>query len=427
MSDRDDALPSSDRGLFLQASVAAKEQVETWIRSTLREVSLQGIRSQLLADDNSNRLTLTENSIQAIQSLCRQVADRWSRKLDEIGHKDVAAWIQHIVETESSTLFAPLKPPSRDKSAAGNAQANNDEPETPLRKPAKTPYIRLRQLGMDKPESTPQDVVDALDRLGRERFTDWPYDWNMIQKAADQIPWRLYNRATDDTEVTLIPKAVWEQQQQQQETGEQKQTEQDAKKWVLNRKRKSTTRERLPSKQQKTLIQEDIPRSAMSGDGTCQWSMAEIEKEFTERDRKQLDSYLHSPSNETTSMVLGALRDAGQFHYWNQRPIDQEDDTGKSAKKLLRNQRRAIRERLGDHREDKDDEDRRVSRLIQTVDTSGLHWYDFDLGDCLLELNDPDTGNRRFYAFGSLEVMGLDEDSCHSIPEARQSQIAHSF
>ena len=43
--------------------------------------------------------------------------------------------------------------------------------------------------------------------------TDWPFAQPILLQAVEQIPSRMHFRAAPDTDVTLIPKAVWERQQ----------------------------------------------------------------------------------------------------------------------------------------------------------------------------------------------------------------------
>ena len=74
--------------------------------------------------------------------------------------------------------------------------------------------------------------------------------------------------------------------------------------------------------------------------------------------------------------------------------------------------------RLGDHTQIRDEAKKaRMSRVVRTIesgmnddDGSGRYWFDLDLGHCLLEDVDASTGNRTLYAFGSVELLLLDEN-----------------
>ena len=123
-------------------------------------------------------------------------------------------------------------------------------------------------------------------------------------------------------------------------------------------------------------------------------------------------------------ILLGPLRDTGRFHFWNQQLVDQANDdnatkpgTVRSERQQRLDKRRAIKERLGDHTEEKDYGATgrvRVSRILSTVDPAGNHWWDADLGYSTLEWIDPTTNRRELYFFSSVECILLDEDDSKS-------------
>jgi hypothetical protein len=122
------------------------------------------------------------------------------------------------------------------------------------------------------------------------------------------------------------------------------------------------------------------------------------------------------------SIVLGCLHPVGRLqYYFQQRQPQSTTDrrnrpVSESHKRTRRQQKQATKMRLGDHVSRKDEATTarrlRVSKVFPTVnhEDSQQHWLDLDLGDCILECTNPETGKVSMLAFGSLEVMLLDED-----------------
>jgi hypothetical protein len=378
MSPATPTLPFSDPELFQQAAEAAECQYSAWIRATLRQVAVEGIKKSLTVNHDLNQLILSQAAWKQVESFCKRVTSRWCEKLELIGHKAVAARIREIVSQESASLFAPNTsvPAAAAAAAAEKTDENPAAPSfeqlstnVPATEPVSAPllpnnqtatcitaYSRLRQLGQRNVLATsPQPLLSAdkagayLRKAGRLHLTEWPYDWRLIEEAVAQVPARLHNRNTGDF-VTLIPKSVWEQQQQQHQ-GQQQDEEsnpslgvtQEAAQWLLNRKRKSAGRERLkPPRRQidessstaggggsRTMREQDIPRPFSRDDGTAQWTIQQIKSGWSRSERQQLDSYLHDDhmddesGNPAPSIILGALSDGGRFHRWKQKEIDE--------------------------------------------------------------------------------------------------------
>jgi hypothetical protein len=379
MSPATSTLPFSDPGLFQQAAEAAESQYSTWIRATLRQVAVEAIRKSLTVNHDLNQLILSQSAWIQVESFCKRMASQWCEKLEQIGHKAVAARIREIVSQESASLFAPntLVPAAAAAASAGETPTapTLEQPLTTIlaTEPASAPllpnnqtatcitaYSRLRQLGQRNVLATsPQPLLSAakagayLQKIGRLNQTEWPYDWRLIDDAVAQVPARLHNSNTGDFVTTLIPKSVWEQQQQQQHPGQQPQEQEsnpplgvtrEAAQLLLDRKRKSAGRERLkPPRRQidessstavgaggRTIVREqDIPRPFSRDDGTAQWTMQQIKSSWSRAERQQLDSCLHDDHMDdesggpAPSIILGALSDGGRFHRWIQKEIDE--------------------------------------------------------------------------------------------------------
>jgi hypothetical protein len=370
-------LPFSDPELFQQAAKAAESQYSAWIRATLRQVAVGAIQKSLTVNHDLNQLILSQAAWIQVESFCEKVASRWCEKLEQIGHKAVAARIREIVSQERASLFAPntsssaaasataagetsaassLEQPSTSVPAAESTSApllpNNSDSQTTATT-CITAYSRLRQLGQrnvlannasQQPLLSTDKASNYLRRAGYLNLTEWPYDWQLIEDAVAQVPSRLHNRTTGDANVTLIPKSVWEQQQGQDHGQQQESIAQEATQWLLNRKRKSAGRERLKprrrqidesastttARHERRIKDQEVPRSASIDDGTAQWTIQEIKSSFSRTEREQLDSYLHDDPNEddnesgpAPAILLGALSDVGRLHRWKQKAVDQ--------------------------------------------------------------------------------------------------------
>ena len=266
--------------------------------------------------------------------------------------------------------------------------------------------------------------------------TDWPFAPNILLQAVEQIPSRMHFRAAPDTDVTLIPKAVWERQQRGElehapeegvYTANTPFATNESTQWLLNRKRKSAGRERgtpLRSRQQRQRQQSvnDIPRPASQDEGTLHFSLADISTNWTEQQKRELDWYVHAPDRSLTyPVLLGALSDLKRFHQWKQDAIDQQGKKkgvgsgNGSDRKRMRAQRNFVNERLGDHQEEAADYEagrrKRVSRIMRTSTENGVGGFNLDMTDALLEWKYPATGKGRcWYAFSNLEVILLEAD-----------------
>ncbi|KAL7564747.1 hypothetical protein ACA910_010157 [Epithemia clementina (nom. ined.)] len=125
-NDKDD---DEERNLWEESNRASKAMVVPWMRATLREVAIQGVRQCLVvttADDNrptnssqhheqdptwkSNNsskivLELTQEDLKDIEASCQLVASVWAQRLEAEFHVQAASWLRELVEQELSTLF----------------------------------------------------------------------------------------------------------------------------------------------------------------------------------------------------------------------------------------------------------------------------------------------------------------------------------
>lgn len=210
----------------------------------------------------------------------------------------------------------------------------------------------------------------------------------------------------------------------------------------------------------------DIPRPAAT---YAEWkeSWNKISKEIATLYHDELMTYMHvdddHDDNNTklpNNTLLGALKPVGQIHCSIQGPYDDPEIatstmdlnyhsttlTPSERRRLRRRLTKARKERLGHHQEEKDVKDPRArwSKVLRTAqlsssisnttttalasstavaeeekegDESKEYWWDLDVGECLLELEEQEEGDdggskrRILCAFSSLEIMLLDQDA----------------
>jgi hypothetical protein len=140
---------------------------------------------------------------------------------------------------------------------------------------------------------------------------------------------------------------------------------------------------------------------------------------LTEQERQYLEhNMIHHPEEESAielHSVLGALKDVGSFHQYLQHR-KREDLEEMSDKKKRREERKCRKQRLFPHEMEKEDREskRAVTKVMRTIDSSNQHWMELDMGECLMEVVDPDSNQKKLCAFSSLEMALKDEDAASS-------------
>jgi hypothetical protein len=466
MNDSLRPLVCEDDQVWIEASAAAQEQTQATVRRVLRSVAVQALGQRLakrrVTASASRRLVVTADDITAVQAFCQALAERWKAANLAKGNAGVAAWIHEVAAGEVGTLYGGVTPSESSPAATLVPVATTNALPAGVSNHMVTAYARLQSLSIATAAATRaaaatstlspapslyRTSLQQLDRWGNRRATYWPGTWGGIQGAAAHIPTRLYKNPPVEVKLVhasqLTDVTVGGAQNPQQK-------HRKAIDWLLDRKRKSVGRERLPPKRVKrtpppsqtaaaatTALPHQAPESSRpaSHEGSGTWSRDVVAATLTEADRKLLDDYIvqddgvASEQQETSppSVILGALVDLGQWHGHEQTLIDHEDDMDDTAldggfteKQKRRYMRQALKQRLGDHTViDGYNEEhaggatrrhRRASRLVPTVDEVGRRWLEGDLLGCRVEVRDPQTMERHVLDFESLEIMLLDED-----------------
>jgi hypothetical protein len=290
-----------------------------------------------------------------------------------ITHHRTTSFINHQISTH--TINAP----------SPNQEAESNRPSFTtawgkLRHFCRRQDLLSGDLGTAKASSsettaTITSMLEQLDTYGYNNETYWIKDMYLsIQKYADeQIGMRLYyttSQASINTKVAL------------DQTNDAPNGNDESLRTLLlvDRKRKSVNRKKLlwdtssqrylskePSKKriktsnlgdnvdsaqqvlQRTITLPDIPRlpyDEKDFSGTLNWKV-NMDCLFI---GSQLDKYIHLSSEletqQSTSLLIGSICDAGQFHYFLQSYAAQSS-TGERISKRLH--RKAIRTRLGNH------------------------------------------------------------------------------
>jgi hypothetical protein len=156
-------------------------------------------------------------------------------KLHEQGHDQVADWILEVVTLEGPVLYYNRKTTAHSTGSLVSASVSSihnsfgsnatKRSQQKIQAPLTTMGL-LASLGQDDVDDGNNSEVKSativkrrirqLDAWGIQGRTAWPYSWSVVQEAADQIHSRLHVRSSrrPDQVVQLIPKAIWEKQQQ---------------------------------------------------------------------------------------------------------------------------------------------------------------------------------------------------------------------
>lgn len=474
-----------DEDLLLEATQAAQQNTLTTVRRVLRAVAVQALQQQLQIkrkqrrrDDRDadahadwSRIVIESDDIVAVQTFCQQLASLWIQANRSVGNLKVATWIEQIVENESDVLYYRENNDEADQDEDGtqrdsgmNSTAAESMAETTsiLRTSASkepsqqqqqqhfaTPYARLRAI---RPTPSLRSALQAMDRLGNRRQTYWTGSWGRtIQAAARQIPYRCYKNNAPE-QIEIVHASQVDNDNSNKSTSSTKQRK--AVDWLLDRKRKSVGRERLPPKRVRRkkkhaatdtdATSSEPPRPPVEN-GEYRWTYLDIQNSFSESQRRDLDALvvLDAEMQESPpSLAVGALMDVGHFHYYRQMIVDNDEDDedvlmphqhGPSAAAtptlIRRWQRRSVLERLGDHVKADTDygnyaKRASASRVWQTQAKDDMnnndnnteerkqHWRDFDLQLVTLEVFD--GVERHLLTFETLQVILLDEDEGHA-------------
>jgi len=471
---QDPTTPAESTDYLNAAKESAEAQVRIWIRSVLRETALQAVKQQLTvshhrssSDDEDGGssgpviIEMQPDTITNAQDLCRNVARKWKTKLSQMGHHDVARWIDEVVEAENGTLYeqvaetegsgnAGIDPAKTLKTPAAaavpdSARGDNKEPSKQSRESVchtTTAWAKLRQIGNrdilaeDGPsEILLQDTLQQLDELGQQNSTYWPANqWDVVEEAAANISNRLH--ATVRSQRAENEEEVLQSSSHHEGSATSRTDYPEALQLFLARKRggrktsssadgKPRAKKRPRASEEPQPLETPRPASRDNGHLRLSWKRDILAEDvWSVEEKAQLDAYLHdnhaadTEEEEPAALLLGALHDLGRFNFFHQLPEDFDEGMGIlelwDEKQRRRRQQRAISVRLGDHTKARDEDTdwakKRMSRVAHTTDTANRRWLDVDLGYCILENVDADTGNRTLYAFGSVELIFLDED-----------------
>lgn len=429
-------LPSTPLSLWDRANIASSVIIQSAAKSVMRQVVLEYLEQ--IVPTREAKVVVTNEHIASVKRLSRQFADAWSAKLQERGHFQAAMLIQEVVlHCESNLYYTSVsgEDPVVVQRSVPTAAPRNVTVDATETSAGTTPttcvtsLARIRRLIQRDPlKEEPVDRMawlklasQRLDHLGREKLTDWPYSWSLIEKAVQDIPSRLYNTRREAPKLEIIPKSVWEKEQKSgaSETTSQETslpTIHETHKLLSQRRRKKSGPLLPPArKRPRTLALpvSEAPRPASSLPETVDLTLLHCHY-----DGLDMGQYLHSSDQEASSSIdgclLGPLLNFGHWHFTRQMMVDSPDTSTWSRRQWRAAHRKARKERLGPHTSRNESEESRT-KILRTIDTRGNHWFDLDLGATMLELGV--YSDRKLYWFGNVEAILLDEDTDEALQE----------
>jgi hypothetical protein len=419
---------STNNRLFQDANQAAEIYVKGCVRSVLRQVALESIQQNLIISDDNNLLTVTLLHVHDAQDLCKLVANTWMEKLLAIGHVQAASWLDEVVADGNEDLYyqngtknglRQQRTATKRQDLAADLTGNEAEKTKHAMGTQLTTVSRLRSLGaetiwrsLDKDSSSSIDLVAAihtLDEWARTNQTDWPYGSRIIHKCSQALSSRVAVSKQD--EIEIIPKSLWEKQQQQQQPGEEDPTPQR----ILDRKRKSRPRPFVDDTSRRSIHRSESPPPRPPNDAE-DWNQRTIV--WTNDEQANLDRYLHDSDNSTATStridatLMGGLVEFGRIQYyydWS------SNNTNNTSTDYRIHKRRAAQERLGPHQ--KQSTNKAHSCVLTTVHPRNQQCsFELDLTTSLMQLG-TSNNEKQLYCFSSIEAVLLDEDDDKAIEE----------
>jgi len=442
---------NKDHSLVEQANYSAKEMALYWIRSVFRQVSVQTLKQLWTithGDDNdSTKLHITHEHLETCERTCERLGNFWCQRLRDSGQMQVAEWVNEIMDKRrfwesDDVLLGKASLTSGEGETAATLQTSSEnksigacsKPEVePLPLPpngSKLILTKIRRLGERKVGEAPPSldrVSRTLDELGRNGETEWPLDWSIIEEAARNNVKRLHSESirgrplhkASKNNYEVVPKSLVETTENQQEI-DAIMASRGRLTMMVERKRKAAAE---PSADETTQVApptlKSLARAPSSfGDNErLSWNddviatLSEQDRQQLERDMIHKNQEAEEPPAELHS-VLGALKDVGGYHMYLQ---NQHDDTIEemSDKKRRREERKARKQRLFPRQVEKQDRETKkaVTKVMRTLDSAEQHWMELDMGECLVEIVDPESSQKKLCALSSLEVLLKDEDA----------------
>ncbi len=256
--------------------------------------------------------------------------------------------------------------------------------------------------------------IDYLDSLGSSRCTLWPYDWNVVKNASERNSNnsnrnRIYSHLHSQQALALsgrkrgVPDGDVDADYEQQDN---------------SNSQKELQRERLIC---------DV--RVASSLGEMKWSRDHIKNAMTENEKDLLfDEMIHEDGNINSDekastkyhKCIGALKISGSFHLWEQMrggnwnrakgETDEADHDNHShshiQKKRKKEHMKSRRQRFYPNTEIKKARDlANVPSKVSLTESSGKHFLELDLGECMMSLPSGQPSQRRNLIFRSLEIV----------------------
>lgn len=435
--------------LLREANSSARTIVRKWIQQVFLETATQVLLrncSVVLEDERRKEgshnvvphLTVTEEILEKCNRTCRRLGSLWTMKLIQSDQKEVADWVQEVVEKGcfweaaethcgfrgATTGFTDEENDPQEK--CQTLQSTLNQPSTGVQEERhhepSLSITKLRQIGN---KGNIKDWIDTLDTMGLQGETMWLNDWCLIQDAAKDIPHRLHldgGGTKPKIEYEIVPKSILKSPK-----GEEDDAENDKAAEIVSRtsghvtfhlerkKRKALeggeeSRASQKTKRHEAPVERAREASKLEAETVWDWERTKM----TVEDKGQLEAKYVHPENKPipNNILLGAIKHLGRMHSFLQN--DMTEDESEDTKRTRALARKAVKERLGPLQMIKDERD---SNKLLTKMRRAYHnndqqnWLECDLGECMLEIETKGSnGQKRLFAFSSIELSLKDED-----------------
>lgn len=438
-----------DLSFFERAELEAEIAVREWIRKTLRETFLQGMKRHLtLQADGNVRL----DNLVGCLTLVQRLSDAWQGQLRKHQHGRTAQWVDDVHARGKQDLWSipvtPLVLPTI-ATVTTTTTTTNDEtedntqkrmvqekgsivetpaPATPKFEGPLIPYCELRylvrpHLKQPNPLLAAEDPITLFKQLGKQGVSYWPLDPAVIDDMVAEISkrQRADRIATKDIEVEFMVPTVNEGQEENDtaDPGEDEESKRLFSQALARSKGKIRVprlgrKRKMEAYRQATIVR-DIPRRA-SPIGSATYH---VQSSLTVSEKEDALRYITSDvdTTDTAGMVsiFGPLQELGRINRLMQ---EKKGKRGTNAALTESQQRRRdmffAKERIFPRRAQKNnDPGKYKSKIVRTEQDMGdgiLNSYlEFDLGRTILEYTDK-AGEKRLMLFSGLQVV-LQESS----------------
>jgi hypothetical protein len=428
---------TTDLPLLEHANDSAKKLALRWIKSVFRQISVQTLARLWNVEENGRRLHISHANLKASEEMCTRLGTFWCQRLRDEGHGQMAEWVHQVLD-EKQFFTNDDETSTTLQNDETNDTTNNEATQEvePLELTESTTnklmtITKIRQLGQRKigEQEAPslERVSRTLDVLGRKGETDWPLEWSIIEDTVIQNRKRLHletlhgkPRASTNNKTTyeVVPKSLVASQNNHVSEKDAILAAKEPLAKMIERKRKMAQEQQVTQASSTAPLLPRLarPPSNLGGEQHFNFQKDVVESLSLQEREKLQRTMIHTSNEEETEemhSILGALQDVGDVHFQLQYGDVMDDFT---ENKRRREKQRAKRQRLFPREPIKQEKEtkRAATKVVRSVvKEAEEQWMELDMNNCLVDVMDSETSQKRLCAFSSLEVMLKDEDAEH--------------